>query len=90
VQVPTDGVQHADTWISGLTTRTQRQRHRAPRAWRLRLSDEQLVFFAGRNEFAGELWNEVALLTGVRQEPATEVDPDKAAQWLANSSLLVS
>jgi hypothetical protein len=26
----------------------------------------------------------------VRQEPATEVDPDKAAQWLANSSLLVS
>jgi glycerol-3-phosphate O-acyltransferase len=26
----------------------------------------------------------------VRQEPATEVDPDKAAQWLANSSLLVA
>jgi hypothetical protein len=41
-------------------------------------------------EFADELWNEVALLTGVRQEPATEVDPEKAAQWLANSSLLVS
>jgi glycerol-3-phosphate O-acyltransferase len=63
-------------------------------AWEAALALRELLkfdfFFAGRDEFADEIWNELALLTGARQEPATEVDPDKAAQWLANSSLLIA
>jgi glycerol-3-phosphate O-acyltransferase len=69
----------------GGTTRT---------AWEAALALRELLkfdfFFAGRDEFADELWNEVALLTGARQEPATDVDPDKAAQLLAISPLLVA
>jgi glycerol-3-phosphate O-acyltransferase len=63
-------------------------------AWEAALALRELLkfdfFFAGRDEFADEIWNELALLTGARQEPATEVDPDRAAQWLANSSLLIA
>jgi glycerol-3-phosphate O-acyltransferase len=63
-------------------------------AWQAALALRELLkfdfFFAGREEFADELWNEIAILTGARQEPTTEVDPGKATQWLANSSLLVA
>ena len=63
-------------------------------AWEAALALRELLtfdfFFAGRGEFADEIWKEVAMLTGARQEPASEVDPDKAAQWLVSSALLIA
>lgn len=69
----------------GGTTRT---------AWEAALALRELLkfdfFFAGRDEFADELWNEVALLAGARHDVAIDVDPATAAQWLSNSHLLVA
>ncbi|WP_428339909.1 1-acyl-sn-glycerol-3-phosphate acyltransferase [Mycobacterium sp.] len=65
-------------------------------AWEKALELRELLkfdfFFAGRDEFADELWNEVAIMAGVGadHDRHVDVDPAKAAQWLSNSALLVA
>ncbi|WP_324851350.1 1-acyl-sn-glycerol-3-phosphate acyltransferase [Mycobacterium sp.] len=63
-------------------------------AWEAALALRELLkfdfFFAGRDEFAEELWNELALLAGTRHDAAVDIDPGIAAQWLAESPLLVA
>ena len=63
-------------------------------AWEAALALRELLkfdfFFAGRDEFAGELWDEIALLTGTRHDATIDIAPATAAQWLAGSPLLVA
>jgi hypothetical protein len=63
-------------------------------AWEAALAVRELLkfdfFFAGRDEFADELWNEVAIIAGGRLETTTEVDATNAARWLHNTRLLVA
>jgi glycerol-3-phosphate O-acyltransferase len=63
-------------------------------AWQEALALRELLkfdfFFAGRDEFADELWNEVAIMADAGQDRSVDVDPAKAAQWLADSALLVA
>jgi glycerol-3-phosphate O-acyltransferase len=63
-------------------------------AWEAALALRELLkfdfFFAGRDEFAEELWDEVELLAGARHDAAVDVDPATAAQWLVQSPLLVA
>lgn len=47
-------------------------------------------FFAGRNEFADELWNEFAIMTGRSHDPNAPFDTDAAARSLHESDLLVA
>lgn len=47
-------------------------------------------FFAGRNEFAGELWNEFAIMTGRSHDPNAPFDTEAAARSLHESDLLVA
>ena len=63
-------------------------------AWEAALALRELLkfdfFFAGRDEFGEELWDEVELLAGARHDAAVDVDPATAAQWLVQSPLLVA
>lgn len=63
-------------------------------AWETALSLRELLkfdfFFAARDEFAQELWNEVALLSGTVHDAAVDMSPDTARQLLENSPLLVA
>jgi glycerol-3-phosphate O-acyltransferase len=69
----------------GATTRT---------AWDAALALRELLkfdfFFAGRDEFAVELWDEVAIMAGAGHQHSGEVDQTQAGQWLAHSTLLVA
>jgi glycerol-3-phosphate O-acyltransferase len=47
-------------------------------------------FFAGRAEFADELWNEFAIMTGRGPDPNAPVDTREAARVLNESQLLVA
>jgi glycerol-3-phosphate O-acyltransferase len=47
-------------------------------------------FFAGRAEFADELWNEFAIMTGRSHDPSAPLDTDEAARSLNESELLVA
>ncbi|BBX44736.1 lysophospholipid acyltransferase [Mycobacterium cookii] len=47
-------------------------------------------FFAGRAEFADELWNEFAIMTGRGHDPGAPLDPDEAMRSLTESELLVA
>lgn len=47
-------------------------------------------FFAGRTEFAGELWNEVALMGGAETNGPRAVSKVEAEAWLAGSAPLVA
>ncbi|GFG82880.1 putative acyltransferase plsB1 (plasmid) [Mycobacterium paragordonae] len=47
-------------------------------------------FFAGRNEFADELWNEFAIMTGRSHDPSAPLDIEEAARSLHESDLLVA
>jgi glycerol-3-phosphate O-acyltransferase len=47
-------------------------------------------FFAGRAEFAEELWNEFAIMAGRDPDPATPVDTAAAGRLLDESDLLVA
>jgi glycerol-3-phosphate O-acyltransferase len=47
-------------------------------------------FFAGRDEFAGELWREFAIMTGRSQDPSAPLDTEEAARSLNDSDLLVA
>jgi glycerol-3-phosphate O-acyltransferase len=47
-------------------------------------------FFAGRDEFAEELWREFAIMTGRSQDPSAPLDTEEAARSLNESDLLVA
>ncbi|WP_084042517.1 MULTISPECIES: 1-acyl-sn-glycerol-3-phosphate acyltransferase [Mycobacterium] len=47
-------------------------------------------FFAGRNEFADELWNEFSIMTGRSHDPSAPLDIEEAARSLHESDLLVA
>jgi glycerol-3-phosphate O-acyltransferase len=47
-------------------------------------------FFAGRDEFADELWREFAIMTGRSQDPSAPLDTEEAARSLNESDLLVA
>jgi glycerol-3-phosphate O-acyltransferase len=47
-------------------------------------------FFAGRAEFAEELWNEFAIMTGRSHDPSAPLDTEEAARSLKESELLVA
>jgi glycerol-3-phosphate O-acyltransferase len=47
-------------------------------------------FFAGRAEFAEELWNEFAIMTGRNPDPDTPIDTAAAGRLLDESALLVA
>jgi glycerol-3-phosphate O-acyltransferase len=47
-------------------------------------------FFAGRDEFADELWREFAIMTGRSQDPNAPLDTEEAARSLNESDLLVA
>jgi glycerol-3-phosphate O-acyltransferase len=47
-------------------------------------------FFAGRDEFADELWNEFAIMTGRSHDPNAPFDTEGAARSLHESELLVA
>jgi glycerol-3-phosphate O-acyltransferase len=47
-------------------------------------------FFAGRAEFADELWNEFAIMTGRSHDPSAPLDTEEAAGSLNESELLVA
>ncbi|MCU1639955.1 MAG: glycerol-3-phosphate O-acyltransferase [Nocardia sp.] len=47
-------------------------------------------FFAGRAEFAGELWDEIAIMAGDSEHRLTEIQKDDAETWLADSTPLVA
>jgi glycerol-3-phosphate O-acyltransferase len=47
-------------------------------------------FFAGRDEFADELWGEFAIMTGRSHDPSAPVDIEEAARSLDESDLLVA
>jgi len=47
-------------------------------------------FFAGRDEFADELWREFAIMTGRSQDPSAPLDTEEVARSLNESDLLVA
>jgi glycerol-3-phosphate O-acyltransferase len=62
--------------------------------WERALAVRELLkfefFFAGREEFADELWAEFEIMTGCPQDPSAPVDPAQAARSLSNSDLLLA
>jgi glycerol-3-phosphate O-acyltransferase len=63
-------------------------------AWQTALAVRELLkfdfFFAARDEFAQELWNEVSLMAGATQQPTDPVSAHQAERWLTGSSLIVA
>lgn len=63
-------------------------------AWDRALSLRELLkfefFFAGRDEFADELWHEFALMTGTGHDRDAPLDTTDAARCLRESDLLVA
>lgn len=63
-------------------------------AWEAALALRELLkfdfFFAARDEFAKELWDEVAILAGSRHDAATKVDAESAQRWLTLTPLIVA
>jgi len=62
--------------------------------WEKALAVRELLkfdfFFAGRDEFADELWNEFAIMTGRRHDPSAPLDTKEIARSLNESDLLVA
>ena len=62
--------------------------------WEKALAVRELLkfdfFFAGRDEFADELWREFAIMTGRSHDPSAPLDTDDAARSLNESDLLVA
>jgi glycerol-3-phosphate O-acyltransferase len=62
--------------------------------WEKALAVRELLkfdfFFAGRDEFADELWREFAIMTGRSQDPSAPLDTEEAARSLNESDLLVA
>jgi glycerol-3-phosphate O-acyltransferase len=62
--------------------------------WERALAVRELLkfdfFFAARAEFAEELWNEFAIMTGHDHDPDLPIDIDEAARTLNESGLLVA
>jgi glycerol-3-phosphate O-acyltransferase len=62
--------------------------------WEIALAVRELLkfdfFFAGRDEFADELWREFAIMTGRSHDPSAPLDTDEAARSLNESDLLVA
>src|SRR6201996_579811 len=62
--------------------------------WERALAVRELLkfdfFFAGRAEFADELWNEFAIMTGRTPDPDVPIDTDEATRSLNESDLLVA
>jgi glycerol-3-phosphate O-acyltransferase len=62
--------------------------------WEKALAVRELLkfdfFFAGREEFADELWNEFAIMTGRSHDPSAPLDTDEAVRSLHESDLLVA
>jgi glycerol-3-phosphate O-acyltransferase len=62
--------------------------------WEKALAVRELLkfdfFFAGRDEFADELWREFAIMTGRRHDPSAPLDIDEVARSLNESDLLVA
>jgi glycerol-3-phosphate O-acyltransferase len=62
--------------------------------WEKALAVRELLkfefFFAGRDEFADELWREFAIMTGRTHDPSAPLDTDEAARSLNESDLLVA
>jgi len=71
--------------IPGATKRT---------GWEKALAVRELLkfdfFFAGRAEFADELWNEFAIMTGRSHDRSAPLDTEEAARGLHESELLVA
>jgi glycerol-3-phosphate O-acyltransferase len=63
-------------------------------AWEAALALRELLkfdfFFAGRDEFAAELWREFAIMTGVGHDREAPLDVVEVSQCLQNSDLLVA
>jgi glycerol-3-phosphate O-acyltransferase len=62
--------------------------------WEKALAVRELLkfdfFFAGRDEFADELWREFAIMTGRSHDPSAPLDTEDAARTLKESDLLVA
>jgi glycerol-3-phosphate O-acyltransferase len=62
--------------------------------WEKALAVRELLkfdfFFAGRDEFADELWREFAIMTGRTHDPSAPLDTEDAARTLNESDLLVA
>jgi glycerol-3-phosphate O-acyltransferase len=62
--------------------------------WEMALAVRELLkfdfFFAGRDEFADELWREFAIMTGRSHDPNAPLDIEEAARSLHESDLLVA
>jgi glycerol-3-phosphate O-acyltransferase len=62
--------------------------------WEKALAVRELLkfdfFFAGRTEFADELWDEFAIMTGRSHDPNAPLDTEEAARSLNESDLLVA
>jgi glycerol-3-phosphate O-acyltransferase len=62
--------------------------------WEKALAVRELLkfdfFFAGRAEFADELWNEFAIMTGRSHDPSAPLDTEEVARSLHESELLVA
>ncbi|KQH81004.1 hypothetical protein AO501_05085 [Mycobacterium gordonae] len=62
--------------------------------WEKALAIRELLkfdfFFAGRDEFADELWNEFSIMTGRSHDPSAPLDTEEAARSLRESDLLVA
>jgi glycerol-3-phosphate O-acyltransferase len=62
--------------------------------WEKALAVRELLkfdfFFAGRGEFADELWREFAIMTGRSHDPGAPIDTEDAARALKDSDLLVA
>jgi len=62
--------------------------------WETALAVRELLkfdfFFAGRDEFADELWREFAIMSGRSQDPSAPLDAEEAARSLNESDLLVA
>ena len=62
--------------------------------WEKALAVRELLkfdfFFAGRDEFADELWREFAIMTGRSQDPSAPLDNEEVARSLNESDLLVA
>jgi glycerol-3-phosphate O-acyltransferase len=62
--------------------------------WEKALAVRELLkfdfFFAGRDEFADELWSEFAIMTGRSHDPNAPLDTEGAARVLDESDLLVA
>ena len=62
--------------------------------WEKALAVRELLkfdfFFAGRDEFADELWREFAIMTGRGQDPSAPLDNEEVARSLNESDLVVA